>query len=428
MTDNFEVTNASGMLLFEQALMFHQSKTLDLDNSVNLLSEGMPFLLEVVNNNQVLIDVLAKKFKCGEQLIRIATIEYLKVAYFQHLDNPYRVLGLSPWSTPEEAKKRYRFLIRLFHPDRGLVNYTSDIDAAANINHAYSKISDKVSKGLTKSYYSPTDVSNQNSEKFNHSSFNFNKVFLKLISTGQQIARWFSKIDFRAHFKKNKVYLNRFFSIAGTLISLIWNALKLLLISIKKLLEFAVDSFKWFAIILKLIFVAFFNFLLRTSSLVNKFKNVEIKTWHSNVVILTSVLIVFYSLDGLQASQNVIAQINYYFEEQAEANKQLALRQEKVRKEAERVAQEKTEAAKRLAMREEELRKEEQARINEASQANVRISLPTKQPLNKQTIPRSSQKDDRQSKESGMILTRVLIDENEDDAQNEKTQLDAKID
>jgi hypothetical protein len=54
--------------------------------------------------------------------------------------------------------------------------------------------------------------------------------------------------------------------------------------------------------------------------------------------------------------------------------------------------------------------------------------LPTKQPLNKQTIARSSQKDDRQSKESGMILTRVLIDENEDDAQNEKTQLDAKID
>lgn len=34
------------------------------------------------------------------------------------ISNPYRVLGITPESSEEDAKKAYRRLVKLYHPDR----------------------------------------------------------------------------------------------------------------------------------------------------------------------------------------------------------------------------------------------------------------------------------------------------------------------
>jgi hypothetical protein len=482
MTDNFDVAHTNGMLLFEQALKFHQTKILNIESYANLLSEGMPFFLEVVSNNQTLINSLEKKYKCSDQLIRTVVIEYLIAAYFRHIDNPYRVLGLSPWSNLEDAKSRYRFLMRLFHPDRGLVNDRDDLDIAANINHAYSKISDKFGKDSARSYYASGDDTYQNSQNINHNVFNIADVSLQLISVIQKKAKYFYGVYFSGTLHK----------LAHALMSHIVHVLKTILKSTKFTAKSVFSACKFFLDELKLIVFGLFHFLFKTKLLLSQIKNIQITPMYSKLAVLSSVLVVFYALDGIEASDKLITQTKYYLEEQAEAAKQLALKQELARKEAERVALEKAEAAKRTAMREEELRKEaarkeEQARIMEArraaEQAEAAKQLALKQELARKEAERVAlekaeaakriamreeelrkeaahkeeqarimearraaeqveaakqlalkqelarkEKYGRQSKELDMIFTRVLIDENQGNSQNEKSPFDIKID
>lgn len=144
-TDSEQQTD--GLSLLEQAISHSRSG----DWPAHLvpaarLAEGMPFLMQLANGDKSSL-VLAKQMtKADEPTIRLAAVSYLKHMYITHTEDPYRVLGLNPWATYEEARERYRQLIRLFHPDRGIVPWVpGETDYSANINSAFSAV-EKLSK------------------------------------------------------------------------------------------------------------------------------------------------------------------------------------------------------------------------------------------------------------------------------------------
>ena len=50
------------------------------------------------------------------------------------IDDPYRVLGLTPDATDEEVKRAYRTLAKKYHPDTGGTANTSEF---TKVNNAY---------------------------------------------------------------------------------------------------------------------------------------------------------------------------------------------------------------------------------------------------------------------------------------------------
>lgn len=55
------------------------------------------------------------------------------------MDDFYKSLGLSPGSSPDELKKRYKALVRQYHPDNP---YTGNTDKFKEIHHAYKMLTD----------------------------------------------------------------------------------------------------------------------------------------------------------------------------------------------------------------------------------------------------------------------------------------------
>ncbi len=52
-------------------------------------------------------------------------------------ENPYKVLGVSTFCSEKEAKSRYRYLSRMYHPDN---LKTGDGDKFRKINEAWKKL------------------------------------------------------------------------------------------------------------------------------------------------------------------------------------------------------------------------------------------------------------------------------------------------
>lgn len=134
---------ADGLLLLEQAVSLERTG----DWPAHLvpaarLAEGMPFLMQLAYADKDALTLAKTVTDADDGLMQTAAAGYLKQVYVKHVEDPYRVLGLNPWSGYQEAKERYRQLIRLFHPDRGIVSAApGEPDYSANINSAFSVIS-----------------------------------------------------------------------------------------------------------------------------------------------------------------------------------------------------------------------------------------------------------------------------------------------
>lgn len=134
---------ADGLLLLEQAVSLEKTG----DWPAHLvpaarLAEGMPFLMQVAYADEGALALAKTVTDADDGLMQAAAAGYLKQMYVKHVEDPYRVLGLNPWSGYQAAKERYRQLIRLFHPDRGIVSAApGEPDYSANINSAFSVIS-----------------------------------------------------------------------------------------------------------------------------------------------------------------------------------------------------------------------------------------------------------------------------------------------
>ena len=65
------------------------------------------------------------------------SFDFKKYDYNNLLVNPYRVFGLPPWSSMKDIKKRYRHLIKQYHPDKTHKNTSPQFEL---IQNAYEKI------------------------------------------------------------------------------------------------------------------------------------------------------------------------------------------------------------------------------------------------------------------------------------------------
>ena len=65
------------------------------------------------------------------------SFDFTNYDYNNILVNPYRVFGLPPWSSMKDIKKRYRYLIKQYHPDKTHKNTSPQFEL---IQNAYEKI------------------------------------------------------------------------------------------------------------------------------------------------------------------------------------------------------------------------------------------------------------------------------------------------
>jgi hypothetical protein len=138
----FVQNNEDGLLLLQQACKFLENASFyqNILPAARLV-EGMPFLLQIVNAEPAALAAARQVINASDDDMQNAAINYVKLVYTVHADDPYRVLGLSPWATTEEVRNRYRQLIRIFHPDRGMLKDAPDaLDYAANVNIAFDAI------------------------------------------------------------------------------------------------------------------------------------------------------------------------------------------------------------------------------------------------------------------------------------------------
>ncbi len=65
------------------------------------------------------------------------SFDFTNYDYNNILVNPYRVFGLPPWSSMKEIKKRYRHLIKQYHPDK---THKKTVEQFELIQTAYEQI------------------------------------------------------------------------------------------------------------------------------------------------------------------------------------------------------------------------------------------------------------------------------------------------
>lgn len=129
---------SEGINLLRQALAYRHGLVQGADLPASQLSDAMPFLIQVLARQADALDYACQQLSAGADDVWEAAVAYFKHVCFIDAKDSYRVLGLSPWSTPAQIKARYRQLIRLFHPDRGLLSRRDqEQDFAALINDAY---------------------------------------------------------------------------------------------------------------------------------------------------------------------------------------------------------------------------------------------------------------------------------------------------
>lgn len=115
------------------------------------LSESMLLLLRLANHDAELVVWASQLTGASADELHKSCIAFIEQHFFKAGNNHYAVLGLNPWATLEDVKEHYRLLIRLFHPDRGLVNSVNSAVYAAMINQAYAALKEAlaVEAGLT---------------------------------------------------------------------------------------------------------------------------------------------------------------------------------------------------------------------------------------------------------------------------------------
>lgn len=106
------------------------------------LSESILLLLRLANHDADLVVWASQLTGASADELHTSVIAFIERHFFRTGNNHYAVLGLNPWATLDDVKEHYRLLIRLFHPDRGLVNSVNAAIYAAMINQAYAAIKD----------------------------------------------------------------------------------------------------------------------------------------------------------------------------------------------------------------------------------------------------------------------------------------------
>lgn len=128
----------AGAKLLKLALALHRKELTEKPDAE--LSEAMQMLLRLANGDAELMAWATQVTGAAAEEVHRCSIAFIEREFFSGDADPYGVLGLTPWASAADIKEHYRLLIRLFHPDRGLVNSSSAETYAAMINQAYAEL------------------------------------------------------------------------------------------------------------------------------------------------------------------------------------------------------------------------------------------------------------------------------------------------
>lgn len=108
--------------------------------------ENTLILLRLANEEAEVMQWAIEDTGASATELQAAAIHFIEHQCLQRATDFYRILALNPWSTLEELKMHYRLLMRIFHPDRGLVNAQLAEQYSARINQAYSMLKVEMAK------------------------------------------------------------------------------------------------------------------------------------------------------------------------------------------------------------------------------------------------------------------------------------------
>ena len=132
----------AGAKLIKLALALYRKQPTQLPDAEH--AESMLLLLRLANGDDELMAWARQLTKASEDELHRACIAFIEHAFFTVATNHFGVLGLNPWAQAADVKEHYRLLMRLFHPDRGLVNSVRADKYAAMINQAYAALKQEI--------------------------------------------------------------------------------------------------------------------------------------------------------------------------------------------------------------------------------------------------------------------------------------------
>jgi hypothetical protein len=107
-------------------------------------SAAVLFLMQAANLEPVAVGMAMKWTGEPAERIRQAIVRYLEHACLSQDKDPYRTLALLPQSSSDAVRQHYRQMMKLFHPDHGLVSDPAKAQGyAALINQAYAALNKK---------------------------------------------------------------------------------------------------------------------------------------------------------------------------------------------------------------------------------------------------------------------------------------------
>jgi curved DNA-binding protein CbpA len=124
------------------ALSFHADRGVDPIAELQFAEspEKFSFLLQLASGDPAALSASTSSFPGDAELHKTAAVQYLVHHCFSREQDPWRVLGLNKRTSADEVKRRYHQMIKLFHPDRGLLALDQLQNFSVKINHAYQTI------------------------------------------------------------------------------------------------------------------------------------------------------------------------------------------------------------------------------------------------------------------------------------------------
>ena len=171
----------------------YHSRAEAYDIKCDLYKEFIDILMNPGSNNQQIL-IIANKLHINSNDVLTAGINFMQKIIFSANRNHYEVLGVKQNASTDIIKKRYRYLIAMFHPDKCAVHHLDGELYAALLNNAYNTLKNEPSrKSYDEALIASAKLSYQHARARNNSDRQTrkktvaNKSSLSIVSIFEQI-------------------------------------------------------------------------------------------------------------------------------------------------------------------------------------------------------------------------------------------------
>ena len=123
----------------------YHSRAESYDIKCDLYMEFIDLLMNPGSSNQQIL-LIANQLHISSNDVLIAGINFMQKIIFSANRNHYEVLGLKQDASTADIKKRYRYLITMFHPDKCAAHHLDGELYAALLNNAYNTLKNESSR------------------------------------------------------------------------------------------------------------------------------------------------------------------------------------------------------------------------------------------------------------------------------------------